>query len=388
MSSRLLPGLLAVFGGVLLAVVLLVPFVFRSYRRRGELGLGAALLALAFLVYGLALVAYTLFPVPQIDDAWCVAHPASADPQWDPLRFLGDIAKEQREPGVGGLLANPAVQQVMFNVALFVPLGAYLRHYLPHRLVRHRAAAVVLTGFGVSLLIECTQLTGNWFLVPCPYRLFDVDDLLANTLGTAFGLLFAPLLGLLHRPDAIASADVARPVTTGRRLLGMLVDAVSVFLLGASLATALTAVAEYGFDVRVDAQPWGPLVSSALSAWLPAVLLLAVPSFGEGGATVGQRAVRLRRIRADGARPGRQVIRALLCGGFGYFLLSGLGSIVPAASQLSGFLLVACVLVAWRSRSHRGLSGLASGLLVIDSRTQAAAETPAAFTSTEKEMFR
>ena len=207
MSTRLLPGLLAVFGGVLLAVVLLVPFVFRSYRRRGELGLGAALLALAFLVYGLALVAYTLFPVPQIDDAWCVAHPASADPQWDPLRFLGDIAKEQRGPGVDGLLTNPAVQQVLFNVALFVPLGAYLRHYFPPRLVRHRAAAVVLTGFGVSLLIECTQLTGNWFLVPCPYRLFDVDDLLANTLGTAFGLVFAPLLGLLHRPDAIAAGN-------------------------------------------------------------------------------------------------------------------------------------------------------------------------------------
>ena len=388
MSSRLLPGLLAVFGGVLLAVVLLVPFVFRSYRRRGELGLGAALLALAFLVYGLALVAYTLFPVPQIDDAWCVAHPASADPQWDPLRFLGDIAKEQREPGVGGLLTNPAVQQVMFNVALFVPLGAYLRHYLPHRLGRHRAAAVVAAGFGVSLLIECTQLTGNWFLVPCPYRLFDVDDLLANTLGTAFGLLFAPLLGLLHRPDAIAAADVARPVTTRRRLLGMLVDAVSVFLLGAILNTALIVVAGYGFDVQVAAQPWGPLVSSALRSWLPAVLLLAVPSFAEGGATLGQRAVRLRRIRVDGARPGRQVVRALLCGGFGYFLLSGLGSIVPAASQLSGFLLVACVLVAWRSRSHRGLSGLASGLLVIDSRTHVAAETSAAFTSTEKEMFR
>jgi glycopeptide antibiotics resistance protein len=388
MSSRLLPGLLAVFGGVLLAVVLLVPFVFRSYRRRGELGLGAALLALAFLVYGLALVAYTLFPVPQIDDAWCVAHPASAAPQWDPLRFLGDIAKEQREPGMGGLLANPAVQQVLFNVALFVPLGAYLRHYFPHRLVRHRTAAVVLTGFGVSLLIECTQLTGNWFLAPCAYRLFDVDDLLANTLGTAFGLLFAPLLGLLHRPDAVTATDAARPVTTGRRLLGMLVDVVSVFLLGAFLATTLIVVAEYGFGVRVDAQPWGPLVSSALRAWLPAVLLLAVPSFGEGGATLGQRAVRLRRIRADGARPGRQVIPALLCGGFGYFLLSGLGSIVPAASQLSGFLLVACVLAAWRSRSHRGLSGRASGLLVIDSRTRAAAEIPAAATSTEKELSR
>jgi hypothetical protein len=280
------------------------------------------------------------------------------------------------------------VQQVLFNVALFVPLGAYLRHYFRHRVARHRAAAAVLTGFGVSLLIECTQLTGNWFLIPCPYRLFDVDDLLANTLGTAFGLLFAPLLGLLHRPDAIAAADVARPVTTGRRLLGMLVDVVSVFLLGASLATALTVVAEYGFDVQVDAQPWGPVVRSALSAWLPAVLLLAVPSFGEGGATLGQRAVRLRRIRADGTRAGMEVIPALLCGGFGYFLLSGLGPIAPAASRLAGFLFVACLLVAWRSRSHRGLSGLVSGLLVMDSRTHPAAGAPAAFTPTEKEMLR
>ncbi|HEY4419937.1 MAG TPA: VanZ family protein, partial [Pseudonocardia sp.] len=359
-----------------------------SYRRRGELGIGAALLAVAFLVYGLALVAYTLFPVPQIDDAWCVAHPASADPQWDPLRFLGDIAKEQREPGVGGLLTNPAVQQVLFNVALFVPLGAYLRRYFQNRPMRHRTAAAVLTGFGVSLLIECTQLTGNWFLVPCPYRLFDVDDLLANTLGTAFGLLFAPFLGLLHRPDAIASADVARPVTTGRRLLGMLVDAVSVFLLGASLATAVMVVAEFGFDVRPDAQPWGSLVSATLSTWLPAVLLLAVPSFRDGGATLGQRAVRLHRVRADGARAGMQVIPALLCGGFGYFLLSGLDSMVPAASRPAGFLLVACLLVAWLSRSHRGLSGVVSGLIVIDSRTRPAAETPTAFTSTEKEISR
>ena len=43
--SRLLPGVLAVAGGVLLAVLLFVPFVFRSYRRRGELGFGPMLVA-------------------------------------------------------------------------------------------------------------------------------------------------------------------------------------------------------------------------------------------------------------------------------------------------------------------------------------------------------
>jgi hypothetical protein len=37
-SDRLLPAVLALFGGTLLAVILLVPFVFQSYRRRGEVG--------------------------------------------------------------------------------------------------------------------------------------------------------------------------------------------------------------------------------------------------------------------------------------------------------------------------------------------------------------
>jgi hypothetical protein len=61
-SDRLLPAVLALFGGTLLAVILLVPFVFQSYRRRGEVGLGPALLAFGFLIYGFALVAYTLWP--------------------------------------------------------------------------------------------------------------------------------------------------------------------------------------------------------------------------------------------------------------------------------------------------------------------------------------
>lgn len=334
--TRLVPAVVAVFGGVVLALLLLVPFVFRSYRRRGELGFGPALLAFGFLVYGLALVAYTLLPIPPVDDAWCAAH--AAHPQLRPLAFIDDIRKY---PGV---VHNPAVQQVLFNVALFVPLGAYARRW----------GVAVAAGFGVSLLIELTQLTGNWFLFPCAYRLFDVDDLLANTVGAAFGVLLAPLLRRMRgRTDL--PADAPRPVTTGRRLLGMLVDLVAVFLLGGVLATVVTLLT-----------PTSAVVDATFAAWLPATLLLLLP--GLGGATFGQRAVRLRRTGRDGGRPGPRVVLALLFGGFGYWVLSGLDHLVPLAGTLSLLLLLASGVFAWRPRSHRGLSGLLSGLYVTDSR--------------------
>ncbi|MFI7672693.1 VanZ family protein [Actinophytocola sp. NPDC049390] len=352
MSSRVIPAVLAVFLGVLLALVLLVPFVFRSYRKRGEVGLGPGILAFAFLVYGLALVAYTLAPVPQIDDAWCADHTTFTHPQLNPLRFLSDIAKDRVAPGWRGVVTNPAVQQVVFNVALFVPLGAFLRHR------RVPVPGVVGAGFCVSLLIEFTQLTGNWFLFPCPYRLFDVDDLLANTLGAAAGLLFAPLLRKMYG-RTVLPPEAPRPVTTGRRWLGMLVDVVAVTLLGGVLAVVADLVA--GVD------------SHLINPWVPAVLLLVLPSLGAGGATLGQRAVRLKRVRADGGPPGVLVLPALAGGTFGYFVLSGLGD---DASSWAGLMLLVCGILAWRPRSHRGLSGLVSGLYVVDARAPVTEEPP------------
>lgn len=343
-SSRVLPAVLAVFFGVFLAMVLLVPFVFRSYRKRGEVGLGPGILAFAFLVYGLALVAYTLAPVPQLDDAWCAAHTKFTHPQLNPLQFVSDIAKDRVAPGLRGLVTNPAVQQVVFNVALFVPLGAYLRHR------RLPVIGVVAAGFCVSLLIEFTQLTGNWFLFPCPYRLFDVDDLITNTVGTAVGLMFAPLLRKMYGRTSLPP-EAPRPVTTARRWLGMVVDLVAVTMLGVVISVVVTLVSDTN--------------SVWLSTWLPAVLLLALPSLGSQGATLGQRAVRLRRVRADGRHPGLLLVPALAFGGFGYFVLSGLGDTVSTWTNL---MLLASFVLAWRPRSHRGLSGLVSGLYVVDAR--------------------
>jgi glycopeptide antibiotics resistance protein len=351
-ESKVVPAVIAVVGGVVLAVLLLVPFIYRTYRRRGELGFGAGLVAFGFLVYGFALVAYTLLPLPPVDAQWCATHTRFTHAQLDPLAIMSDIRQ------YAGVLRNPAVQQGVFNVVLFMPLGAFLRLYFRRRGV----PTVILTGFLVSLLIECTQRTGNWFLFPCPYRLFDVDDLVTNTLGTAVGVLGAPLLRRMQGTPALP-ADAPRPVTTGRRLLGMLVDLLAVALLGMAVNVAVSLTAWYALEREPGSG--GPV----LSVWLPAVLLLALPSFAPSGATFGQRAVRLRRTRPDGGRPGLRVVPALLTGTFGYYVLTSLDEYVPGAGLMAFALLVASAVLAWRPRSHRGLSGLASGLMVVDTRT-------------------
>src|SRR5699024_12722265 len=41
---------------------------------------------------------------------------------------------------------------------------------------------------------EITQLTGVYGIYNCPYRIFDVDDLLLNSTGALVGFLLAPIL--------------------------------------------------------------------------------------------------------------------------------------------------------------------------------------------------
>lgn len=84
-----------------------------------------------------------------------------------------------------GFLREGQVLSVAMNLLLCSLIGAQLwRHDLPLR-------AVMRLGFGLSLTVELTQLTGIWGLYPCAFRKFDVDDLLLNTLGVMLGFLAA-----------------------------------------------------------------------------------------------------------------------------------------------------------------------------------------------------
>ncbi|WP_326565466.1 VanZ family protein [Amycolatopsis rhabdoformis] len=347
------PTLLALFGGFGLAFLLVVPYAVMSYRRRGEFGPGRAIAALGFLVYCCALITYTLLPTPEIDAAYCATHESLRHPVVNPLQFLSDMKQFHT-----GLLGNPALRQVLFNVALFVPWGVFLR-----RLYLKGPAFAIASGFLVSLLIETTQLTGVWFLVDCPYRLFDTGDLLSNTIGAAVGALVAPVFG---RPHERLDAKAPRPVRSGRRLFGMLLDLIAVTLLGVALNVAVVAV-----QLLLDPHKGvgNPVLSAVLGEWVPAlVLLLVVPLVGNG-ATPGQRAVLLTMVTKDDEKPSpSQMVVRFVFGSGGYFVAVGITTALAQPSTFTGLWILLSGLLAIFTRGHRGLSGLVSGLRVADAR--------------------
>ncbi|KZB88663.1 VanZ family protein [Amycolatopsis regifaucium] len=362
MTDPTVSAVIAVFAGFVLAGLLAVPYIAASYRRRGELGLWRVLLVLGFLVYAMSLWTYTLLPIPQTTAAWCAEHAAS-HLQPRPFQFLADIRREQSGSGLRAFLRNPAVQQAVFNVALFVPLGMFVRH-----LFRRSFPATVAIGFAVSLFIECTQLTGVWFLFECPYRLADVDDLLTNTLGAAVGFGLAPLLRLLPGNEPSAPPGIPRPVTARRRLLGMAVDVVSVVLLGTTVGLVTTLLV---------GQP-GTVVTALIGTLLPAMLLLLVVPLAGNGATFGQRVVLLRPVGPDGGKPaGWRTLVRFLAGSGGYFTLLTLASVVNGGFEpLANLLFFASGMLAIRPQDHQGLSGILAGLRVVDARTIAGSDEP------------
>ncbi|TCO65497.1 VanZ family protein [Actinocrispum wychmicini] len=102
-----------------------------------------------------------------------------------------------------------AFTQVVLNVLLFVPVGVFAR-----TLWRRNLRQAVLIGFAFALLIEITQLTANFGTAPFAYRIFDVDDLMTNTLGAAFGWIVAN--ALVRVPDPVR----AMPLPKDRVLRG------------------------------------------------------------------------------------------------------------------------------------------------------------------------
>lgn len=238
MSPYVFPVQTAFFIFVLIAMFLLVPWLIYGYRKDGFFSWSRFGVSFSFIFYLLAAYCLVILPFPTTRNT-CVQQ--AADTIYYNLvsfTFVKDIMKEtpivwSQPASYMGMIQGRAFLQVLFNVILLMPLGVYIRYFWQKRSYWKQA---LISGFGLSLFFEITQITGFYGYYDCPYRLFDVDDLLLNTSGTVLGFFAAPILLALFPSRASIQAKSEHILEQNKvypvpQLLALIIDGVVVVFL-------------------------------------------------------------------------------------------------------------------------------------------------------------
>ncbi|WP_062467350.1 VanZ family protein [Demequina maris] len=341
--------------GTLVTVVLsvavlplaMLPALGVVVRRYGRLPAWPLLSALGLLGAGSALAAFTVFPLPEPGQLACDGGTVATHAQLVPFASIPPILHELGEAGLLGTLTGFTFLQVALNVLLFVPYGFFL-----HQVTRWRP--LVITGIAAvtSLLIEVTQGTAVFGLYPCPYRTFDVDDLLTNTLGGVVGLAIS--LAVARRPFANPArvADTAPPGVL-RRSLALLVDLLASTTLDVVVTLTLVAALADGATLEAaEARIDHPAIAIGinLTAFAAAVLLPSLLT--RTGATPGQLLLAIAPVDVDDASRPRAA-RLIRRWGVRWVPWAIIPSLLPA-------IIGADLVSVLARRDHRSLSDLAS----------------------------
>lgn len=193
------------------AVALTLPIIVIPILRYKKFNFMRISLNYAFLFYSLCMISLVYFPLPSADQ---IASLNTHEIQLVPFHFISDIIREtplniSNPHTYLPALFHETILQVVFNVLMLLPFGMFLRYYCGLN-----AKKVLLFSFLLSLFIEIGQLTGLFFLYPGSYRLCDVDDLMANTLGGYLGYKLISAVEL-HIP-CIKAFD--RPIPSFKKL--------------------------------------------------------------------------------------------------------------------------------------------------------------------------
>lgn len=284
-----------------IAFAITVPYMIYQYRKFGSIPWLRTLIVYSFVFY--LMCAYFLVILPLPDDRSAVVAYA-AHPQLMPFNFVREFLAETTfslgDPSTWlRTLRDPYVYEAIFNVLLLTPLGMYLRYYF-----RRTWWQTLLIGFSVTLFFELSQLTGLWGAYLHPYRLFDVDDLMLNTLGAMVGFwLVGP--AMRHLPDIRLVNEEAREAgmraSATKRALSFVID---LFIAQTAASLVLggldgTGLRELSFSQGL---PWG-FINMAVDIAFYLVCFVIVPAITKGQ-TLGQKLLRLRIVRPD-ASPAR-----------------------------------------------------------------------------------
>lgn len=181
----------------LIAFAISLPFIMVQYHRYGSISVWKAFLIYSFVLYLTCAYFLVILPLPDINEVAAMTTPRA---QLVPFKFIYDFITHTSLNILDPNTYWPAITESYFfvpiyNIILTMPFGMFLHYYHKWDLKK-----VIAATFGLSLFFELTQLSGLYFIYPRGYRLFDVDDLLLNTLGGIVGYFAVmPLLKIL--PD-------------------------------------------------------------------------------------------------------------------------------------------------------------------------------------------
>ncbi len=283
-----------------LAALVTIPFMIHQYRKLGSIPWWKTFLFYLFVFYLLCAYFMVLLPMPE-DRAAVV--PYAQTPQLIPFHFVLDFIAESEIRLTSPSswlkeLTHPAVYQAIFNIALLIPLGMFLRYFFQRSWWQ-----TLIIGFSVTLSFEILQLTGIFGIYMHPYRLFDVDDLMLNTLGAMTGFrIMGPAMKILPDLHALEEKAVEKGLRPGllRRGLSLWLDLVFAgFVNGLlSLPLVLSGVGVEDFSLTIAQVTMFPLVD--IIGYI--LIFIVVPSL-TGGQTLGQKICRLALVRSEAEKP-------------------------------------------------------------------------------------
>ena len=237
MSVYLIPIETAMLLFPILAAIFTIPYSIVQYRRYGSISPFRVIIIYSFIFYLLCAYFLVILPLPPIEE---VANYTTPTMQLIPFECIREFNVSTslviNDPSTYWTALNePSLFLIVFNILLTLPFGVYLRYYFECSWKK-----TLLLTFCLTLSFECIQLSALFGIYPRPYRLFDVDDLINNTLGGMLGYAFTPLFAhFLPSRNKIdeASYHKGRQVSPLRRMSAFFIDFTLI-----SIFTALTLV--------------------------------------------------------------------------------------------------------------------------------------------------
>lgn len=292
MNAYTEPILWAVIIFPFVAMLFTAPYVLVQYHKYGAIPMIRVGIVYSFILYLIAAYFLVILPLPSQEE---VAMMTGSTTQLVPFAFITDFIRNTSfvlsDPSTYlKAFTEPYIYQVLYNVLLFVPFGIYLRYYFNCSFKK-----TLFLSFLLTLFFELTQLSGLYGIYPRGYRLFDIDDLMLNTLGGIIGYFIAAIVTKVlpsrNRIDEI-SFQKGTKITVWKRLVGFFLD---LFL--ASISSIFVGVF---FRIIVPNSARNTQFMISITTFVLYFLIIPVCL---NGATLGKKFLNMKLVTLDQQKP-------------------------------------------------------------------------------------